>query len=350
MNDVLDGGRSRSAQAAPDASAQAAADGSPRATADASAQEAADGRPVPLPEGRRMKLRRRGRIFFREVAGPADAPTLLLLHGWVASGGLNWHHAFAPLGRHFRVIAPDLRGHGRGIRSWRRFRLEDCADDVAALLDALRIESAIGVGYSMGGPIAKLLWRRHPSRVAGLVLCATSHRPVRGSRVGRAAFSSAMAVAAGTTRIGQLATGIPSALRRPLIDLIDRQPPAMRPAWAAAEVGRHDARMVMEAGLALGRYSAESWFRTIDVPTSVVVTTRDRAIRPEDQMQLALHIPGARVYCIDLGHGACADPRFADGLVKACRDVATRAELAQLPARRARVRGWVMERVDALLR
>ncbi|MDJ0851401.1 MAG: alpha/beta hydrolase [Myxococcota bacterium] len=334
MSDVSDDARETSAQVAPDLAAKS----------DVAAE------PLALPEGRRVKLGRRGRIFFREVTGPEGAPALLLLHGWVASGGLNWHHVFGPLGEHFRVIAPDLRGHARGIRSWRRFRLEDCADDVAALLDELGIDSAIAAGYSMGGPIAKLLWRRHPSRVAGLVLCATSHRPVRGNKVGRAAFTSAMAVVAGTTRIGQLATGIPSALRRPLIDLIDRQPPTLRPAWAVAEVGRHDPRMLMEAGLALGRYSAEDWFRTIDVPTSIVVTTRDRAILPEDQMQLALQIPGAKVYCIDLGHGACADPSFADGLVTACRDVAVRAEAGQLPARRARVRGWVMERVDALLR
>ena len=305
---------------------------------------------VALPEGRRLKLKRRGKIFFREVAGPEGAPVLLLLHGWVASGGLNWHHAFEPLGRHFRVIAPDLRGHGRGIRSWRRFRLEDCADDVAALLDELRVDSAIAAGYSMGGPIAKLLWRRHPSRVAGLVLCATSHRPVRGNTVERAAFTSAMAVVAGTARIGQLATPIPTALRRPLINLIDRQPPTMRPTWAAAEVGRHDPRMLMEAGVALGRYSAEGWFRTIDVPTAIVVTTQDRAILPEDQMQLALNIPGAQVFCIDLGHGACIDPRFADGLVRACTSVAGRAERAELPARRARVRGWVKAHVDSLLR
>ena len=110
------------------------------------------------------------------------------------------------------------------------------------------------------------------------------------------------------------------------------------------------AEAMMEAGVALGRYSAEGWFRTIDVPTAIVVTTQDRAILPEDQMQLALNIPGAQVFCIDLGHGACIDPRFADGLVRACTSVAGRAERAELPARRARVRGWVKAHVDSLLR
>jgi pimeloyl-ACP methyl ester carboxylesterase len=299
--------------------------------------------------GRCVQLEGRGGIFFREVEGPPGAPVLLLLHGWVASGGLNWQHAFGPLGDHFRVIAPDQRGHARGIRGWRRFRLEDCADDAAALLDALGIESAIAVGYSMGGPVAKLLWRRHPARVAGLVLCATSNSLIRGGRVGRAAFTSAMAIAAGATRIGRIATGIPSAFRRQLIEWADRDPGLVGRGWAAADLGRHDARMVMEAGVALGRYSAEDWFREIDVPTAIVVTTGDRAVLPEDQMQLALHIKGARVFCVDLGHTACVDPRFAEGLLQACRDVAGRAAAAMSPVRRARARQWLVTRVEALL-
>jgi len=54
----------------------------------------------------------------------------------------------------------DHRGHGRGIRSAKPFRLADCADDVAALADRLGIETFIPVGYSMGGTVAQLMWRR----------------------------------------------------------------------------------------------------------------------------------------------------------------------------------------------
>ena len=49
-------------------------------------------------------------------------------------------------------------------------------------MDVLGIESAIVVGYSMGGPVAQLLWHRHPKKVDGLVLSATSHSFVLGVR------------------------------------------------------------------------------------------------------------------------------------------------------------------------
>src|SRR4029079_9382033 len=139
---------------------------------DAEETVAAGPRSQPIvPQGRRVALPGRGTTFIRELPGPPGAPTVLLLHGLMATGGLNWLQTFEPLSQHFRVVAVDHRGQGRGIRSWRRFRLADCADDAAALLEVLGIDEAIAVGYSMGGPIASLLWRRHPDRVAGLVLC-----------------------------------------------------------------------------------------------------------------------------------------------------------------------------------
>src|SRR5687768_712045 len=88
----------------------------------------------PLPLGERIQLPGRGTTLVRHVEWPPGAPTVVLLHGWIASGGLNWFNAFGPLSERYSVLAPDLRGHGRGLRSSRRFRLADCADDVAAVL------------------------------------------------------------------------------------------------------------------------------------------------------------------------------------------------------------------------
>jgi len=104
----------------------------------------------------------------------------MLIHGVAFTAELNWGKVFAPLSRYFRVIAIDLRGHGDGIRVGSRFRLEDCADDIAALAEVLGISSFIAVGYSMGGMIAQLMYKRHARLLSGLVLCATT-RNVLGS-------------------------------------------------------------------------------------------------------------------------------------------------------------------------
>ncbi len=284
---------------------------------------AGDGDGPDLPLGRRVDLPGRGTTFVREVPGPPGAPTVILLHGLIASGGLNWFQAFAPLGRHFRVLAMDHRGHGRGIRSWRRFRLADCADDVAALMDEMGVGSAIVVGYSMGGPIAQLLWRQHPEKVDGLVLCSTADRFVPGRRE-QLLFVTAMGAAAGSTRVGQLLTRVPiSAIQRQIPAGVRSRPDSFR-RWARAEMGRHDWRMIAEAAGAVGTYDASKWIREIDVPTAVLVTTEDKAIPATEQARLLVGIPTATIHRLDDGHVVCSRPRFGAAVTDAVRDVADR--------------------------
>lgn len=274
-----------------------------------------------LPAGRRIELPRRGTTFVREIEGPPGAPTLLLLHGWVASGGMNWFRAFPELGRHFRVLAPDLRGHARGVRSRRVFRLADCADDCAATLVELGTGPVVAVGYSMGGPVAQLLWRRHRDLVGGLVLCATAGGFIP-QRTGRRAFQSSMLAWMALARVAAAAhaPGLPSphAWSRAL------------PLWAAAEMRRHDWRMIAEAGHSLSTYNARRWIPEIDVPTAVVCTAEDRAVRPELQQALAESIPDATLHTVADGHLACTRTTFARPLADACRSVAERAARADL--------------------
>ena len=280
-----------------------------------------DGLAVPL--GRRIELPGRGSTFVREAGSPAASTTVLLVHGWLASGGLNWSTSFEPLGEHFRVVAPDLRGHGRGLRTRRRFRLEDCADDLAALVGELGCVPVVVVGYSMGGLIAQLLWRRHPGAVAGLVLCSTTQRFVPGRRQ-RYIVGTSMNYGAGTIRFSRMATRfyLPFGLSTPTA--FRRRPTSMR-VWAAAELRRHDLRQVLEAASATTRFDSRPWIGEVDVPAAVLVTTRDRAIPPDAQRALAAAIPGSRVYEVDDDHVACGHEPFAATLTEACRDVAARA-------------------------
>lgn len=275
-----------------------------------------------VPLGRRVVLPGRGKTFIREVGTPASPHTVLLVHGWLASAGLNWAPVFDPLGEHFRVVAADLRGHGRGIKSRRRFRLEDCADDLAVLVKHLGCGPVIVVGYSMGGLIAQLLWRRHPELVAGLVLCSTTRAFVPGSRE-RYLFGTTMNYAAGTVRLSRLATRWYPAGIRPLRGLRPGRHTSLR-AWAAGEMRRHDVRQVLEAGHATCQFDSAPWIGEVDVPTAVVMTTQDRAIPLDAQYQLAESIRNATVHSIDDDHTACAHSTFAPILLAACRDVAGR--------------------------
>lgn len=285
-----------------------------------------DGR-LPIPAGHRVLLPERGTTFVRELNQPDHGPTVLLVHGWMASGGLNWLTTFEPMERDFHVLAADNRGHGRGIRARTRFRVADAADDLAALLDVLGIDQAVVVGYSLGGPISQMLWRRHPDRVAGLVFCATGFDLVQHGGA-RMAMGGAAAMLAAGLRAGAAPTTFPSALARQVTrDVRGPNRPQTLTKWARAEMQRHSWRMVSEAGLAIGTYSSREWIGSIDVPAAVVVTQRDRAVPPEAQYGLAASIPDATLYRYDGGHVACVEAGFGDLVTRAVTDVSDRAGL-----------------------
>src|SRR5260370_9447737 len=123
-----------------------------------------------LPEGRLVDLPGRGSAFVRTAKGPAGAPTVLLLHGLMATADLNWSLAVPALATRFNVVAPDLRGHGRGLPT-KRFSGGECADDMAAIVRTLELGPVIVVGYSLGGLVAQLFVRPYPELVAGPVPC-----------------------------------------------------------------------------------------------------------------------------------------------------------------------------------
>jgi pimeloyl-ACP methyl ester carboxylesterase len=240
--------------------------------------------PVPpeLPPGYVINLPGRGEVFTRDSGGPATAPTALLLHGWTASADLNFFPVYARLSSSYRVIAPDLRGHGRGMRSTESFSLEDCADDAAALVRQLGATNVIAVGYSMGGPVGLLLARRHPGLVKALVMQATAlewRHTTRERMTWRL-----LAVLELALRLGTGAGFIERMLRQ----AIEQQPglSACRP-WLTAELRRGLARELAGAGRALSRYDAAPWAGKLGLPAAMLVTTRDRLVRPSKQRQLA---------------------------------------------------------------
>jgi pimeloyl-ACP methyl ester carboxylesterase len=269
---------------------------------------------------RYVNLPERGKTLVREVEGPPGAPTVVLLHGLGATGQLNWGPSYRALSEHFRVLCLDHRGHGRGIRT-RRFSLEDCADDVAAVAAELGVERLIAAGYSMGGPIAKLVWRRHPRLVSGLVLCATA-RHFTPPQIGIAARRF-LNVVSGVARI------VPAVVHRQMLDrlLAQMEQPEAR-ARVTDELVGHDPASIIQAAAAVASFSSHSWINEIDVPTAVIITTLDDVVPPSRQRKLAASIKDAVVFEIEGNHVACvaAADRFVPALVRACLHVHERAQ------------------------
>jgi pimeloyl-ACP methyl ester carboxylesterase len=187
------------------------------------------------------------------------------------------------LAQSYSFVAVDHRGHGRGIRNVTEpFRLEDAADDAAALVEQLGLGPVILVGYSMGGPISLHLWHRHSHLVSGMVLEATAleWRDTWQERVRWRTL--------GFLGVMLRAWWYPRSVRMGLHRL-SRGQPSLEPwiPWLEGEIHRNEVRSVVQAGQALATYDARPFAASINVPTSVLLTTADRLVKPFKQKALA---------------------------------------------------------------
>jgi len=242
----------------------------------------------------------------------------MLLHGLGITADLNWGPAYAQLGERFRVVAPDLPGHGRGVRPWPEFSLERCADHMVALADSLKIDTFIACGYSMGSLVAQLLWRRHPDRIAGLVLGAAS-RNFLGSPVERLVSSLAPAFAVAALANPLLRTLRADALGFGYLTDVDDESRS----YVHAEMRHTSMSTVTAAMAAVADFTSHKWIGDVDVPVSVLVTERDSVVPPGRQMKLADAIPHAIVITVDGDHGVFVESPtlFARKVFEACQAV-----------------------------
>lgn len=247
----------------------------------------------PLP-ARTVRIPDRGEFFVRDsgLTRPGDGPVVLLLHGWMVSADLNWlgsYEALADAG--YRVLALDHRGHARGLRALTPFRLTDCADDAAAVLRTLGIERAIAVGYSMGGTIAQLLVRDHRELLDGVVLSGTCQHFQDPETVKTWRWMGIFALLVKLAPQWVFQTGLKRA----------GLPRDERTAWLLSELLRHSGRDVAEAGRELGRFDSRPWLAGLSVPAAMVLTSRDAAVSPAKQRELAAAI-NATVFEVGLDH------------------------------------------------
>ena len=250
--------------------------------------------PTGLLEARTVRVPDRGEFFVRDSnpSAPSDAPAVMLLHGWMVSADLNWSGSYAAVAEAgYRVLALDHRGHGRGIRALEPFRLADCAADAAAVLRQLDAAPAIIVGYSMGGTIAQLMVRDHPDVVGGLVFSGTCQHFQDPETRRLWKWMGAVGLLLGIAPRPLYTAGF----KRSGIPVNERT------AWWLSELMRHQARDVAEAGRELGRFDSRPWLRVTDVPAAMVLTSRDTAVAPAKQRELARAV-GAAIFEAPIDH------------------------------------------------
>lgn len=245
----------------------------------------------------------RHEFFVREV-GPADAPPIVLIHGWVYDSIGTWQRVIGPLSEQFRVIAVDHRNHGKSDRIRGRYSIEDATDEVAAVLNAVGAGPATVVGYSMGGMITQALALRHPYLVDRVVLAATAAYPIPRLRVAtRVGFHIARA-------LGRISPNEGARLSFHYLlgnGVIDRR----HARWLWETLLDRDATLYFEGGNAVLRFDARDWVGRLDVPSLVIIPTNDQLVPPSAQYELygllkapeIVELPGARHEAV-MTHGA----------------------------------------------
>lgn len=111
-----------------------------------------------------------------EYQGPDGAPCLILLHG-IGGAGDSWLPIADELANHFRLLIPDLRGHGSSDKPASGYLVPDYAQDLEGLLQAFEIDRPLLLGHSLGGLISFTWATDHPRKAAGI---AIEDSPLRG--------------------------------------------------------------------------------------------------------------------------------------------------------------------------
>jgi pimeloyl-ACP methyl ester carboxylesterase len=118
---------------------------------------------------------RDGLTLSYEEAGDSDSPPVVVLHGFTSDNRM-WLPVAGALAEDYRVIAPDMRGHGASTspEDLDSYTIEAFAEDTRALLDSLEVDICVIAGCSFGGMVALQFATTWPERLAGLVLSDTS--------------------------------------------------------------------------------------------------------------------------------------------------------------------------------
>lgn len=232
--------------------------------------------PPPLPGVRHEVLQAGSVRMHVALAGADENPPVLLVHGWPQNWWC-WRHVIPQLQGRYRVLAPDLRGHGWSEAPRTGYEKDQLASDLLALLDTLGIERVTWVGHDWGAYAGFLAALREPQRLERMLALAIPHpwskaspqrvatllsyqapisAPLLGSRIADAMVRRSLQIGRGGDRLDPAD-----------VDLFARRIPPR------VTVAMYRTFLVRELPAALrGRFAGEG----LQVPTTLITGARDR--------------------------------------------------------------------------
>jgi pimeloyl-ACP methyl ester carboxylesterase len=238
------------------------------------------------------------REFFLRETGPAGGSPLVLIHGLGNNSLENWYELIKRLDGRFRVVAVDMRNHGKSDKPRERFEVSRMADEVAGMMDAIGIPRATVAGFSMGGMVAQELARRHPHRVERMILMSTTAHHAwawRGVRWLGFVFGRAF----------ERLTGKELSLFTYWYMVLTGAVPRVFGRWYREAILDRDADLYYEAAFAVIGFDSRPWVGRLDVPALVVITIKDQLVPASWQYDLAGRLHDVEVVeLVDGGHEA----------------------------------------------
>lgn len=226
-------------------------------------------------------------------------PAMVLIHG-LGSCAEDWSLLQAPTwSQRYRVLMPDLRGHGRSDKPPGPYTVHQMADDIAGLLEALGVSRAHVVGLSLGGAVAQALAVQHPERVRSLVLVNTFAylRPRGWAEWWRT-----------LTSIGALLVNLALHARMEAEELFPRPGQAGLRRVAYHRLCANDPAAYRAAMIAAAGYDGRRDLGRIRAPTLVVAGLEDTVVPLRAKEELVAGIPGARLVTVPRsGHATPTD-------------------------------------------
>lgn len=217
---------------------------------------------------------------------------VMLLHGWCMSSAV-WKYQFAGLSDSLRLLAPDLRGHGRSRVISSPISFDSFAEDLIDLFDSLDLSKVVLIGWSMGAQTALQSCRELSGRVAGMVLISATPRFTASDDfphglAGKEAVGMRLKVQRNTQRAldgfytrlfseGELENEITTSVIKHLL----------------ASIKSPDTAVVLEALDALSKADMRDLLANISVPTLILNGGQDQICLPQASSYLKEHISGA---------------------------------------------------------